>query len=210
MRSAKGGTLARDSLCHRVAHPFRGSSLYYKLFVVYLKFKESCFCFIFVPTLATLGGRNNLRGGVKKTRHATVGSHQDSSPTGRAAEWDVRARKEEAWKGPGIDFAIHKIAKLLKPQKVIEQNGDSFTIHTSSSLKNYLVKFTVGEEFDEDNKGLDNGKCRSLVTWDNDTLICVQKGEKKNRGWTHWIEGDQLHLEMFYEGQVCKQTFQRA
>lgn len=83
---------------------FRGSFLYYKLFVVYLKFKESCFCFIFVPTLATLGGRNNLRGGVKKTRHATVGSHQDSSPTGRAAEWDVRARKEEAWKGPGKVF----------------------------------------------------------------------------------------------------------
>ncbi|XP_070367252.1 retinoid-binding protein 7 [Equus asinus] len=98
------------------------------------------------------------------------------------------------WEVSGIDFATRKIANLLKPQKVIEQNGDSFTIHTSGSLKNYLVKFTVGEEFDEDNKGLDNRKCRSLVTWDNDSLTCVQKGEKKNRGWTHWIEGDQLHL----------------
>uniref|UniRef100_A0A8D0WMK8 Retinol binding protein 7 n=1 Tax=Sus scrofa TaxID=9823 RepID=A0A8D0WMK8_PIG len=94
----------------------------------------------------------------------------------------------------GIDFATRKIAKLLKPQKVIEQNGDSFTIHTNSSLRNYLVKFKVGEEFDEDNKGLDNRKCKSLVTWDNDRLTCVQKGEKKNRGWTHWIEGDELHL----------------
>uniref|UniRef100_A0A452RQZ4 Retinol binding protein 7 n=1 Tax=Ursus americanus TaxID=9643 RepID=A0A452RQZ4_URSAM len=153
----------------------------------------------------------------------------------------------------GIDFATRKIAKLLKPQKVIEQDGDSFTIHTYSTLKNYLVTFKVGEEFDEDNKGLDNRKCRvkkiflnsndnigswfckmnsaflvpveelvranqpllpsllqSLVTWDNDRLTCVQKGEKKNRGWTHWIEGDELHLEMFCEGQVCKQTFQRA
>ena len=35
---------------------------------------------------------------------------------------------------------------------------------------------------------------QSLVTWDNERLTCVQKGEKKNRGWTHWIEGDQLHL----------------
>lgn len=24
--------------------------------------------------------------------------------------------------------------------------------------------------------------------------MCVQKGEKENRGWTHWIEGDMLHL----------------
>ncbi|XP_055438345.1 retinoid-binding protein 7 [Bubalus kerabau] len=109
-----------------------------------------------------------------------------------------------------IDFATRKIAKMLKPQKVIEQNGDSFTIHTNSTFRNYVVKFKVGEEFDEDNKGVDNRKCKSLVTWDNDRLTCVQKGEKKNRGWTHWIEGDQLHLELFCEGQVCKQMFQRA
>ncbi|KAK2105890.1 hypothetical protein P7K49_015404 [Saguinus oedipus] len=93
-----------------------------------------------------------------------------------------------------IDFATRKIAKLLKPQKVIEQNGDSFTIHTNSSLRNYVVKFKVGEEFEEDNKGLDNRKCKSLVIWNNDRLTCVQKGEKKNRGWTHWIEGDKLYL----------------
>jgi hypothetical protein len=47
----------------------------------------------------------------------------------------------------GIDFVTQKIAKLLKPQKVIEQNGDSFTIHTYGSLRNYLVQFKVREEF---------------------------------------------------------------
>lgn len=35
---------------------------------------------------------------------------------------------------------------------------------------------------------------QTLVTWDGDKLVCVQKGDKKNRGWKHWIEGDQLHL----------------
>lgn len=35
---------------------------------------------------------------------------------------------------------------------------------------------------------------QSLVTWDGDKLVCVQKGEKNNRGWKHWIEGDILHL----------------
>uniref|UniRef100_A0AC11BYN8 Retinol binding protein 7 n=1 Tax=Ovis aries TaxID=9940 RepID=A0AC11BYN8_SHEEP len=99
-----------------------------------------------------------------------------------------------------IDFATHKIAKMLKPQKV--QNGDSLTIHTNSTFRNYVVKFKVGEEVDGDNKGMDNRKCKSLVTWDNDKFTCVQKGEK--------IEEDQLHLELFCEGQVCKQMFQRA
>ncbi|RMB91566.1 hypothetical protein DUI87_31795 [Hirundo rustica rustica] len=94
----------------------------------------------------------------------------------------------------GIDFATRKIAKMLKPQKVIKQDGDSFYIHTTSTFRDYLLEFKVGEEFEEDNKGLDNRKCKSLVTWENDKLVCVQTGEKKNRGWTHWLEGDDLHL----------------
>lgn len=32
------------------------------------------------------------------------------------------------------------------------------------------------------------------MNWDGDKLVCVQKGEKENRGWKHWIEGDMLHL----------------
>uniref|UniRef100_A0A2K6LFQ0 Retinol binding protein 7 n=1 Tax=Rhinopithecus bieti TaxID=61621 RepID=A0A2K6LFQ0_RHIBE len=98
----------------------------------------------------------------------------------------------------GIDFATRKIAKLLKPQKVIEQNEDSFTIHTNSSLRNYFVKFKIGEEFEEDNKGLDNRKCKV-------NFKTMPEKRKEKEGWAPW-----LTLEMFCEGQVCKQTFQRA
>ncbi|MGH0121716.1 UNVERIFIED_CONTAM: hypothetical protein FKN15_000188 [Acipenser sinensis] len=83
---------------------------------------------------------------------------------------------------------------MLKPQKVIEQKGDFFHVQTLSSFRNYNAEFTVGVEFNEETKGLDNRKCKTLVTWDNDRLVCVQKGEKNNRGWIHWIEGDQLFL----------------
>ncbi|KAM4651097.1 retinoid-binding protein 7 [Discoglossus pictus] len=110
----------------------------------------------------------------------------------------------------GIDFATRTVAKLLKPQKVIEQNGDRFNIKTLSSLRNYSVGFVVGEEFDEDTKGLDNRKCKSIVTWDNGRLVCKQNGEKKNRGWVHWINGDELHLEMTCEDKVCKQVYKKA
>lgn len=60
----------------------------------------------------------------------------------------------------GIDFATRKVAKLLKPQKVIKQDGDSFYIHTTSTFRDYLLQFKIGEEFEEDNKGLDNRKCK--------------------------------------------------
>lgn len=39
-----------------------------------------------------------------------------------------------------------------------------------------------------------NVSLQSLITWEGDVLVCVQKGEKENRGWRQWVEGDKLHL----------------
>ncbi|KAF7668505.1 hypothetical protein LDENG_00006940 [Lucifuga dentata] len=110
----------------------------------------------------------------------------------------------------GIDFATRKIAKMLKPQKVIKQEGECFIIKTLSTFRNYECSFRIGEEYTEVTKGMDNRSCQTVVNWDNDKLVCVQRGEKTNRGWTHWIEGDELHLELTCEDQVCKQVFKRA
>ncbi|XP_069598050.1 retinoid-binding protein 7 isoform X2 [Ranitomeya imitator] len=128
-----------------------------------------------------------------------------SSITADRSEWII---KKQIFSG--IDIVTRNLAKLIKPQKIIVQNGESFEIQTQSSLRSYRVQFTLGQEFDEDTKGLDNRKCQSLVTLDNGRLVCVQKGEKKNRGWTHWINGDDLHLELSCEDQVCKQVYRRA
>nr|XP_057946126.1 retinoid-binding protein 7 [Doryrhamphus excisus] len=110
----------------------------------------------------------------------------------------------------GIDFATRKMAAMLKPQKVIKQDGDHFSIRTLSTFRNYECAFKVGEEYQEETKGLDNRTCLSVVSWHHDKLVCVQRGEKKNRGWTHWIEGDHLHLELTCEDQVCKQVYKRT
>uniref|UniRef100_A0A673GP75 Retinol-binding protein 2-like n=1 Tax=Sinocyclocheilus rhinocerous TaxID=307959 RepID=A0A673GP75_9TELE len=93
-----------------------------------------------------------------------------------------------------IDFATRKIAVHLKQTKVIVQNGDKFETKTLSTFRNYEVDFTIGEEFEEHTKALDNRVVKTLVIWDGDKLVCVQKGEKENRGWRQWIEGDLLHL----------------
>lgn len=41
---------------------------------------------------------------------------------------------------------------------------------------------------------LGNLSLQALVTWEGDVLVCVQKGEKENRGWRQWVEGDKLYL----------------
>lgn len=67
-----------------------------------------------------------------------------------------------------IDFATRKIASHLHQTKVIVQNGDKFETKTLSTFRNYNVDFTVGEEFEEHTKALDNRKvmvCENTILW---------------------------------------------
>ncbi|XP_073327019.1 retinoid-binding protein 7a [Pagrus major] len=109
----------------------------------------------------------------------------------------------------GVSPCLRKIALKLKLKKVIEQQGDQLIIKTLSTFRNYTISFRVGQEFEEFTKGLDNRHLKSLVTREGNNLVCEQKGEKKNRGWVHWIEEDKLHLELYCEGEICKQVFKK-
>ncbi|KAG8541709.1 hypothetical protein GDO81_028416 [Engystomops pustulosus] len=108
-----------------------------------------------------------------------------------------------------IDFATRKIAAHLTQTKELVQNGNEFKTKTLSTFRNYELNYTVGVEFTEQTKGLDNRSVQTLVSWDGDKLVCVQKGEKNNRGWTHWIVGDKLYLDLTCEDQVCHQVFKK-
>ncbi|CAH2246580.1 retinol-binding 1 [Pelobates cultripes] len=109
-----------------------------------------------------------------------------------------------------VNVAIRKIATLLKPDKDIIQNGDHMVIKTLSTFRNYIMEFDVGKEFEEDLSGVDDRKCMTTVNWQEDKLVCVQKGEKEGRGWTQWVDGDELHLEMRVGDAVCKQVFKKV
>ncbi|XP_020841813.1 retinol-binding protein 2 [Phascolarctos cinereus] len=132
-------------------------------------------------------------------------------PNDYTGTWEMESNDnfEDFLKALDIDFAIRKIAKLLSQTKIITQDGDDFKIKTSSSFRSYESDFVVGVEFDEHTKGLDDRHVKTLVTWDGDKLVCVQKGEKKNRGWKMWIEGGKLHSELMCEDQVCHQVFKK-
>ncbi|MED6276190.1 DNA-binding proteins Bright/BRCAA1/rbp1, partial [Characodon lateralis] len=117
---------------------------------------------------------------------------------------------EEYMKALDVNVAIRKIALLLKPDKDILHDGDHLIIKTLSTFKNYNMDFYVGKEFEEDLLGVDDRKCMTTINWEGDKLVCVQKGEIEGRGWTQWVEGDELHLELRAKGAVCKQVFKKT
>ncbi|XP_062892828.1 retinol-binding protein 1-like [Mobula hypostoma] len=108
-----------------------------------------------------------------------------------------------------IGLALRKVVNLLQPTKVVHQDGSHMVIRTLTALSSYTMEFDVGVPFEEDLGPIDGRKCQTTVQWDGDRLVCTQLGEKQDRGWTHWLEGDMLHLEMHAEGAVAKQVFQR-
>ncbi|XP_040050206.1 retinoid-binding protein 7a [Gasterosteus aculeatus] len=132
-------------------------------------------------------------------------------PASLCGTWDIISNDnlEGYMVAMGISPGIRKIALKLKLKKVIEQLEDQYVIKTVSKFRNYSVSFREGQEFEEFTKGLDNRQVKSLVKWEGIKLVCEQIGEKKNRGWAHWVEEDKLHLELYCEGEVCKQVFLR-
>lgn len=132
-------------------------------------------------------------------------------PASLCGTWDMisNVNFEGYMMALGIGPYLRKIAVKLKLRKIIEQQGDHFIIKTTSTFRNYSISFRVGQEFAEFTKGLDNRHVKSLVTWEGNKLVCEQIGEKKNRGWAHWIEDGKLHLVLYCEGEVCKQVFKK-
>nr|XP_033781379.1 retinol-binding protein 5 [Geotrypetes seraphini] len=109
-----------------------------------------------------------------------------------------------------INVALRKIICLLKPQRELIQEGDHMIIRTLSTFKNYTMDFQLGVEFEEDLEAIDGHKCKTTVTWEGDVLVCVQKGEIRNRGWKHWLEGDLLYLELTAEDAVSRQIYRKV
>jgi len=111
-----------------------------------------------------------------------------------------------------INFALRKIVCLLSPTKDIRHDPASgaMTIRTLTTFKNFNMDFTIGQQFTEDLGPVDGRICQTTVSWEGDKLVCVQRGEKEGRGWTHWLEGDKLHLEMRVQDVTAKQVFKKA
>ncbi|XP_069610277.1 retinol-binding protein 5 [Ranitomeya imitator] len=117
---------------------------------------------------------------------------------------------EEYLKALNLNLALRKIVLLLRPEKEFIVDGNHMIIRTLSTFRNYIMDFTLGEEFEEDLGVIDGRICKTTVSWEGNKLVCVQKGDVPNRGWKQWLEGDLLYAELTAGDVVCMQTFRRV
>ncbi|XP_070508499.1 probable fatty acid-binding protein [Chironomus tepperi] len=85
---------------------------------------------------------------------------------------------EEYMKALGVGFFLRKIGNNVTPTVFLVKKGDWYEFHTESTFKTTILKFKLGEEFEEET--MDGRVVKTTMTLDGNTLNQVQKTDKKS------------------------------
>ncbi|XP_043935732.1 cellular retinoic acid-binding protein 2 [Protopterus annectens] len=133
-----------------------------------------------------------------------------------AGNWKIKSSEcfEELLKelGVGIMFRKIAVAAASKPAVEIKQDGESFYIKTSTTVRTTEINFKIGEEFEE--QTVDGRPCKSLVKWETENkMVCEQrllKGDGPKTSWTRELTNDgEIILTMAANDVVCTRVYIR-
>ncbi|EMP31333.1 cellular retinoic acid-binding protein 2 isoform X2 [Chelonia mydas] len=109
---------------------------------------------------------------------------------------------------------LRKIAVTAasKPAVEIKQDGETFYIKTSTTVRTTEINFKIGEEFEE--QTVDGRPCKSLAKWESENkMVCEQrllKGEGPKTAWSREMTNDgELILTMTADDVVCTRIYVR-
>ncbi|NWT76866.1 RABP2 protein, partial [Prunella himalayana] len=133
-----------------------------------------------------------------------------------SGNWKMKSSEnfEELLKALGVNVMLRKIAvaAAAKPAVEIRQDGESFYIRTSTAVRTTEIRFSVGEEFEE--QTVDGRPCKSLARWESENkMVCEQrllKGDGPKTGWSREMTNDgELILTMTADDVVCTRVYIR-
>ncbi|NXA56757.1 RABP2 protein, partial [Nothocercus julius] len=114
----------------------------------------------------------------------------------------------------GVNVMLRKIAVAAasKPAVEIKQDGESFYIKTSTTVRTTEITFRIGEEFEE--QTVDGRPCKSLAKWESaNKMVCEQRllrGDGPKTGWSREMTNDgELILTMTADDVVCTRVYVR-
>ena len=90
----------------------------------------------------------------------------------------------------GVNFMMRKMANTSSPTVEITRDGDSFEFKTVTALKTSVIKFTLGQEFEEER--LDGKKVKSVMTLEGNKLVQSQTDNGKEVKYVREFDGDTL------------------
>ncbi|XP_072291855.1 cellular retinoic acid-binding protein 1a [Eucyclogobius newberryi] len=132
-----------------------------------------------------------------------------------SGNWKMKSSEnfDELLKVLGVNAMLRKVAVAAasNPHVEIRQDGDTFYIKTSTSIRTTEINFTVGEEYNEET--VDGRKCKSLATWETpNKMYCTQtlvEGDGPRTFWSRELKGDELTLVFGADDVVCTRLYVR-
>ncbi|KAM4644586.1 cellular retinoic acid-binding protein 2 [Amazona ochrocephala] len=133
-----------------------------------------------------------------------------------SGNWRMKSSEnfEELLKALGVNVMLRKIAVAAasKPAVEIRQEGESFYIRTSTTVRTTEIRFSIGQEFEE--QTVDGRPCKSLAKWESENkMVCEQRllrGEGPRTGWSRELTNDgELILTMTADDVVCTRVYVR-
>ncbi|ODM99551.1 Fatty acid-binding protein, brain [Orchesella cincta] len=106
---------------------------------------------------------------------------------------------DEFLKAVGVSMIQRTMASKVSPTMTWSNENGKWTQKTKTTLKSFQIVFVEGEEFEEELA--DGRKCRSVITFDGNTLIHKQKMDDLTSVVTREFKGDQM-VTTFKSGDV--------
>jgi len=114
---------------------------------------------------------------------------------------------DEFLKELGVGMTWRKLASSSKPTVTITNDGDNWTLKTSTMLKTSEIKFEIGKEFTEHR--IDGLDVKTVVNIDGDKLVQKQFGEAEVLI-TRWVEDDVLNVKCEIKDVVSTRKYKRG
>jgi len=129
--------------------------------------------------------------------------------TALVGKWNLTESEnfDEFLKEMGIGMTWRKIASSSKPTVTITNDGENWSLKTSTMLKNSEIKFEIGKEFTEHR--IDGEDVKTVVNIDGNKLVQKQFGADEVLI-TRWVEDDMLCVKCEIKAVVSTRKYKKA
>jgi len=114
---------------------------------------------------------------------------------------------DEFLKEMGVGITWRKLASTSKPTVIITNDGDHWSLKTSTLLKSSEIKFELGKEFTEHR--IDGLDVKTVVNAEGDKLVQKQFGDNEVII-TRWVENDMLCVKCEIKDVVSTRKYKKA
>lgn len=104
----------------------------------------------------------------------------------------------------GLGILLRKMIGAIGQTVELIKNDDEYTFNTVSTLKSFVIKFKLGEEFEEETP--DGLKVMSVITLDDNKLIHIRKSDKPQTIIREFTD-NALTITMIVNNVTCKRFY---